>query len=253
MQKRQFDKNGVIGIFNEGSESTVFQYVDKSGMEVALKFLKKEFVTPIKTETIPYETFLNKERKLLLLNQSEFLYDDEKPIDLYYIDDKFIGYSMPVDKYKGLDQFYSSSKKEKLVLLKELKQKIEFLNKNNIYIGDFNTNNFGIRKNGSIKLRDIDNFSIGGLSFDRSTNLVKEYIKKCSNIKNIDNYSFNYFSIGFYTSQTPSSLERYLKEKGLPKKLDTEENKQLLEDLENINDDYEQRYLIDSQKKGLFR
>lgn len=252
MKKRQIDKKYIIGIYGQGSESTVYTYIDNN-KKVALKVFKKEFVTPTKKESIPYEVFKNKERKLLLLSQSEYLEDDEKPIDLFYDGDTFIGYTMPEDRLDSFEDYYTSSKKNKLELLNLLRDRKEILNKNGIYLGDFNAENFGVRKNGTIKLKDIDNFSIQGLPFDRPTNLVKEYMKKCNNIKNIDNYSFNYFSLGFFMAIEPRVLEKILKEKGLPKKFDTEENRKLLEDLENINDDYEPRYFIDSQKKGLFR
>lgn len=251
MQKRELDRKKIVNILGEGSESIVYAYKEGE-VYVALKEFKKEFVTPTKKEPISKEVFKNKERKLLLLNQSDFLEDDEKPFDLYYENGEFVAYSMKIDLSKNFEYHYTSSKKIKLELLNLLRDRKEILNKNGIYIGDFNAENFGIREDGTIKLKDIDNFSIQGLPFDRPTNLVKEYMKKCNNIKNIDNYSFNYFSLGFFMAVEPRVLEKTLKEKGLPKKFDTEENRQLLEDLENINDDYEPRYFIDSQKKGLF-
>lgn len=251
MQKRQFDKKKIMNILGDGSESTVYSY--KEGEQyVALKVLKDEFVTPSKTEPIPYEVFLNKERKLLLLNQSDLLIKDEKPIDLYYDGDKFIGYSMFIDISKSLEDFYTSKNKIKEEYLNLLKERNIILNQNGIYIGDFNTDNFGVRKDGSIKLRDIDNYSIQGLPFDRETNLVKEYKKRCTKADNVDNYSFNYFSLGFLLAVEPRALEKYLEKKGLPNKYDTEENRQLLNDLENIDDNYEPRYFIDSKKKRLF-
>ena len=50
----------------------------------------------------------------------------------------------------------------------------------------------------------------------------------------------------------PEMVSQYIKENGLPKRFNTNENKQLIEDLENINDDYTPRFIIDSKKKGLF-
>lgn len=251
MIKRQFDKKNIVGIYPEGSESNVYVYKEDNN-EVALKVFKHEFVTPSKTEKIPEEVFKNKERKLILLNQSPYLDEDSKPIDLYYIGNEFIGYSMVNDKNEKLENYYSSSDKVKTLLLNRIREKINYCNEHGIYIGDFNTDNFRVREDGSIKLIDIDNFSIGGLDFDRPTNLVRNYKEKCTNLKNIDVYSFNYFSLGFISSREPYALERYLKEHGLPRKYNTEENQKLLEDLENINDDFEPRYFIDSKKKGLF-
>lgn len=252
MKKCQIDRSKIVGIFGEGSESIVYSYKEEENKYVALKLFKEEFVTPSKTEPIPYEVFKNKERKLLLLSNSDLIDETSKPINLYYEGDKFIGYSLYIDRLNSFDYYYSSLKKTKIELLKTLKNYMVELNNNGIYIGDFNTENFGVRNDGSIKLRDIDNFSIGGLDFDRPTNLVKEYKKKCTNIKNVDNYSFNYFSLGFILALEPYALNKYLEEHGLPRKFNTEENKNLLNDLENINDDFEPRYFIDNTKKGLF-
>ena len=250
MKKRQFDESQIVKKITEGSESTIYSYRNPDNTYVIVKLFKDEFVTPTKTEKIPYEVFQNKERKLILLNQSDVIDDDTKPIDLFYIGDKFAGYSMYIDINKDFD--YSWSKKEKEEALRELKNTIERLNKNGIYIGDFNIENFRKRDNGSIRLMDIDNFSIGGLPFDRENTLVTDYKKHCSNIKNVDNYGFNYFTLSFYINQTPNTIKRYIKENGLPKRFNTNENKQLIEDLENINDDYTPRFIIDSKKKGLF-
>lgn len=252
MIKRQFDKKNIIGIYPEGSESVVYAYKEGT-KDVVLKVFKHEFVTPTKTEKIPDEVFKNKERKLVLLNQSPYIDEDSKPIDLYYDGDNFIGYSMTPDRLKGLEDYYSSSTKVKNELLNKLREKMNYYNEHGIYIGDFNIDNFRLREDGSIKFRDIDNFSIGGLDFDRPTNLVKEYKEKCSNISNIDVYSFNYFSLGYLLSLEPYALDKYLNNKGLPRKFNTEENQKLLEDLENINDEFEPRFFIDSQKKGLFK
>ena len=251
MKKVQFDKNNIIKKIDEGSESIIYSYKNQDGTGVAIKIFKDKFVTPTKTVDIPYETFLNKERKLLLLNQSELIDEDTKPIDLIYDEDKFIGYSMPLDYSEDFD--YSWSKKDKEELLIQLKDKINLLNENGIYIGDFNISNFRRRKDGSIKLMDIDNFSIGGLPFDRDNSFVLDYKAACTNMKNVDNYSFNYFSLSFYIGQTPNTIKGHLKTHGLPRKFNTEDNKQLLIDLENINDDYEPRFIVDSKKKGLFK
>ena len=251
MKKCQLDRNKIISIFGEGSESTVYSYKEGENKYVALKLFKDEFVTPSKKEPIPYEVFQNKERKLMLLSNSDLIDETSKPINLYYEGDKFVGYSLYIDRLRDFSYYYSSSKKTKIELLKQLRDIVVKLNNNGIYIGDFNTENFGIRDDGSIKLRDIDNYSVGGLDFDRPTNLVKEYKKRCSDIKNIDVYSFNYFSLGYILAYEPYALNKYIEEHGLPRRLNTEENKLLLQDLENIDDNFEPRFFIDSTKKRI--
>ena len=253
MKKYQLNKDNILGVFGEGSESIVYLYKDKNGNKVAVKKFKDKFTIPTKTEDIPYETLLNKERKLLLLSQSKVIDEDTKPIDLYYENDKFVAYSMNIDKLDDMGKYYTSSKKTKLELLKKLKNKVELLNKYNIYIGDFNIENFGIREDGSIKLRDIDNFSVNGLLFDRPNVLVTNYMNNCSKIDNVDNYSFNYFSLSYLLSIHQRALTSYLKENGLPYRFDTKENRELLEELKNINDNYTKKYFIDNQKKGLLK
>ncbi len=251
MKKVQFDKKNIIKKIKEGSESVIYSYKNSDNTFVIVKIFKDKFVTPTNTEDIPYEVFLNKERKLLLLSQSDVIDEDTKPIDLLYDNNKFIGYSMPIDKNVDFD--YSWSKSEKIDALEKLREKNIILNQHGIYIGDFNIENFRRRPDGSIRLMDIDNFSVNGLPFDRPNELVKDYFKQCSDIKNVDNYGFNYFTLSFYIKQTPNTIKKHIKENGLPRKFDTLENRHLLDDLENINDDYEPRFIIDSKKKGLFK
>ncbi len=229
MKKYQFDETKIIKIIKEKDNYIIYSYKEDDRYVFIKRF-----------KNLEDDILKNKERKLLILNQTDVLNDNEKPIDLYYDNDEFIAYSMFIDIRKSLDDKSITTNKMKLDLLKKLRERIEELNSKGIYIGDFNVENFGIRSNGSIKLRNVDDYEVNGLPMDVDNDRIKEYKKHCLKIDNIDNYLFNYFTLD------------YLGRKNIPRKLDTEENRKLLYDLENIDDEYIRRYFIDSQKKGLF-
>lgn len=257
MNKITYNEENIIKILGEGTESTVYLYQKSDGSFVAFKRFKTSFDDHGKLELIPYSTLENKEKKLEILSKEKCMQDEVKIYDLVYDEDgKFIGYTEEViDNKKTMSLYFTSffKREEKLEHLIELKKKKEILNKFKIYIGDYNTDNFIINSDGTIKLIDIENFYVQGLDFDRETNLIKEYKKKSPNIiENVDTYCFNYFTLGYYMSVSPSLVEHYLTDKDLPRKFNTPENRQLREDLKHVGDGKKLGYFIDSTKKGLF-
>lgn len=251
MKKRQIDRNNITSFIGEGSESKVYGYKDGDHY-VVLKEFKKEFKTPTKTEKIPKEVFKNKERKLLLISQSDLFQKDEKPIDFFYDENgDFVAYSMFYFGNPTIDSYYTASTKETVKVLDSYRKRMEELNRHGIYLGDMNLDNIGIRNDGSIRLGDIDNISIGGLPFDRETNLVKEYKKRCSKIDNVDNYSFNILSMALLSGTDFVKVQRHIDASELPKRFNNDVNKQIIEELKSISDNYEPKYIMDNKNDSL--
>ena len=146
----------------------------------------------------------------------------------------------------------SAPKSTKLAILKNLRAKVEDLNRNGVYIGDFASyDNFLVTKDKNVKLIDVDNFNVHGLDFDLPTGYTDDYLYHSRDIKNVDNYSFNFFTIAFYKGYFLATTAAYLRDHDLPFRFDTEENRKLLDDLYS-NKDYKKRYFLDYRKKGLF-
>lgn len=245
MRVIKFKSENIIKKINNGAESTIYMYKDMNEI-VALKLYDLDG----KTEEEKKKILKNKEIKLQLLVNSPVLENEIKIKDLVYFNNELVGYTMNLSTLEQASCFLS--KKKKIQILKELKEKIEKFNACGIYIGDFNEKNILVKKNG-IVLCDLDNYRIGNFDFDLNNAFINDYKRKCKKIDNIDNYCFNYFTIGFLEKIATPCILQYIKINGLPSKLDTEENRKLIETLHNIDDNYEKKYLIDGMKKRLFK
>lgn len=257
MQKIIFNKNNIIKLFNYGIESEVFLYYDNDKV-VALKLFNKYFelrsnedkilnknqdlLSPITNEILE-----NKRKKLELIYNND-LFKDEVQIKKLVFDknDNFIGYTMKFENLKTSNN--CMKKKYKIEQLKKLKEKIIKLNENGIYYGDFNKKNLLVNKN-NIMLCDLDNIRIVDLDFDLKSVHVKEYEKVCKNIKYIDNYCFNLFTISYlYNIYYPYILE-YLYQNSLPFRLNTKKNKDIYNKIIRLKNNYnETEFFIDNMK-----
>ena len=247
--------NGKIYIpLGEGSESKIYLYKDKEGKFVALKKFKEkiDLGKDKNPKIVTYKELLNKMKKLEILSKLDCMKNEVKPIDLIFENDKFVGYTMKAEDYNNFENYLYKNKKIKIELLKNLRDKLEILNKEGIYIGDFNTSNFGVSKDGSIKLFDIDNFYVQGLDFNITTPFIDEYKSKCTKIDNIDNYCFNFFTLAYTMDYMNKTIKSKVINKGLPRIFNTEEGREILNDMLNINDNYQKRYFLDYTKKGLY-
>lgn len=246
MNKIKFDKSNIVRVYTTGMESIIYYYRYGS-KTVFLKYFKKELVFGNYKISIDDEVLNNKRRKVELIPEIEEFNDEVEILDLVYDEyDNFIGYTMKIDELKTSNKI--SNLKAKLEILKQLREKVEMFNNNDIYIGDFNPKNIIITNDG-IKLCDLDNFRIDELDFDLKSNSQQWYLKKCKNICNIDNYSFNLFTISYIGNICTPDVIRYVKTNGLPRKLNTKQNQIIMEELININDNYQKKYLIDNMKK----
>lgn len=229
-----FNKDNIIRKIGEGVESVVYLYND-NGSLVALK----KFDTSIE----PYTSYDNKELKIIILQKESSLKNDIKVLKRVYYMGKFIGYTSLYEPFDPISMI--ASKKEKFKILDSIQERYEELNKRDIYIGDFNENNFCMTKNG-IKLYDIDNYKIGPLDFNVTNCVMAEYMRKCKNMKNIDYYCFNYFALSYLTNFTVHMVLRGIGNPSFPKKLRTKEIISFIKSLEQINDDT----IIERNKDG---
>lgn len=258
MKKITLNKENIIKKIGEGRESIIYLYKEENGTLSALKLLKDEikFFNDLDISTMRYELTdemrKNKETKLDILSKEKCFNDEAKLIDLVYDEDgKFIGYTREyIKNIKKMSEFTFDSKKNKLNLLYSLRNKIEELNKNDIYIGDIGSDNFYVENN-QIKLLDIDSLHVKGNDFSIKTYLMKIFLENNENIENIDNYCFNFYTIAFYEKIALGYIYSVLLDDGLPKKFKTKENKEILKTMLEAKD-YEKKYVLDYMKNGLF-
>lgn len=164
-----------------------------------------------------------------------------------YDDEKFVGYTMKKVDFTPISIF--DKRKNKIYFLKILRDKITTLNSQNIYIGDFNRKNFLTSKNKDIlKLCDLDNLRIGEFDFDIMDNAQKDFMKKCGNVKLIDSYCFNMFTISFLGKYDFGYLCRYLSWSHFSRIFSNPENEEIFDSMLHLTSDYEGKFLIDNIK-----
>ena len=250
MIKKNYNESKIIRYLGTGIESDVYLY-DDEGIKTALKIFKDEKVLD------------NKELKLELLKEEKLLLKETKLLSKIYRDDRFIGYTSLYDQSEPLINYFNRSKKVKLDLLTQIQQKYQELNKREIFIGDFNLENFRV-KNGKVRLIDIDNFSIDGLPFDVKDQFMEQYFSKCSKIDNIDFYSFNFLALSFMAGIIPSVVLETMNISNLPNEFNNDRCKKIFTELMKINDDYKRTVIVNDDgfndatfikcmKKGLFK
>ena len=247
MKKKQYDENKIIKKLGDGIESDVYLY-NEDGIKTVIKLFKDEVDKD------------NKELKLELLSKERLILQEMKFLNRIYKDNKFIGYTTIYEPTEPFLNYMNKNKSIKIDLLNQLQDKYQSLNEKEIFIGDFNLENFRV-KDGKLKLIDVDNFSIYGLDFDVKNPYMEDYFEKCSKIDNIDYYCFNYFTMSFIANILPVCLEAIIIQSGLPKEFNNEECKKIYQDLVTINDNYQrEKYsngndvtLLKCMKKGLFK
>ena len=191
------------------------------------------------------ETLENKRKKLEIISKSPILKEEINIYDLVYDkNDNFIGYTMKIEKLKTAYDIKNINTKIKI--LKIIRKKLELFNENDIYIGDFNPKN--IILSDKIKLCDLDNLRIGNLDFDALNTFGLLHLKRKFDKNTIDNFSFNLQTISYIGNINPPYIFDYIREEGLPRKLNTKNNKKLLLDLLTTNSSNNE-YFIDNLRK----
>lgn len=237
------------GPFNSGMESEIYLYSNPAyyDEEVVFKKLRPwkhfiEFDIPILGD---YPE--NKRKKLEIIQQMKCFSDEVKILDAVTEFGKFTGYTMKRCPYPQLNPNADISVKIKV--LKQLREKLRKLNYDGAFVGDFNTWNLLIDKNGEdLVLCDLDNYRVDNLDFDIKNSFVKEYEKKCNVKDGVDSYVFNIFTLALLTNSLNTHIARYLSEMELPEDLDTRENRNIIDSMNNLDDAYQPKYLIDNLK-----
>ena len=238
MEISNFNKENIIERIDEGKEGIVYLYRD-NGINVALK---KFFNNPDE-----YNSNDNKELKIKILKNEEVLKNDIKLLNRVYSMGKFIGFTSVYEPYAPLSHL--DNRQNKIVVLREIRDRYLELNSHNIYIGDFNVKNFCFNQ-GKIKLYDIDNFRIDDLDFNVVTPAMTRYMKRCNNIKNIDYFCFNWFAFSLI-SEVEVDMLLNGNYNAVPRKLKTNEIIDFFEELKQIDDSYVVEKTKDGKPKTL--
>ena len=250
MEIINFDKNNIISELDNGrgAEGIAYLYNDNGHIVVFKKFYdkndllevyrnRKEFTAmeELYKDDEEIDNTKNKELKLMILKHEELLQKDIKLLKRVYYMGKFIGFTSEYEPYEPLS--FISKKNEKIRALSLVQDRYEELNKRGIYIGDFNQTNFCLDGD-RIKLYDIDNFRVGDLDFNVQSVAMMEYMNRCSDMKNIDFYCFNYFALSCLSSYQTDSILRGIAfdSPKFPHYLKTKEVLRFVNFLENMND-----------------
>jgi len=137
-------------------------------------------------------------------------------------------------------------RKDKIVALKKLREKVEKLNENGVFIGDFDKNDILINySKDDILLFNLDKCKIDGMDFDKKSKNIDRFNRKCKSQENIDSYTLNLFTIELLERIYPPYVVNYLISNELPKYLNTKVNRSIIREMNSLNDSYQKRYLID--------
>ncbi len=239
MEIIEFNKNNIMGVLSSGIESIVYFYKVNDEI-ILLKLFRNEIKYEDHVINIDESVLENKRKKIVLINNDPLFKDEVKTNHLVVSNGKFVGYT---EEPYGIGCLsYFDKRKDKVEILKKLKEKIINFNKNNIYIGDFKLENFLTDENG-IKLCDLDNFKIKDLNFDVLSFLQQVYLKKYDIIDNIDKFCFNLFTIAYLGKIDIPYIFSYLKEDELPKPIDSKRNYELL-----LKREFTEDFFIDNIK-----
>lgn len=259
MDKINIEKDKILDIFNEsGKESVIYKYennntllkifrdeeYEKNIYEFYMKTHDYDTYIMRKGHVIDKESLNNKIKKLELINNINCLENEIKILNLAFENDSFKGYTMTREYLKPINIY--SKKKIKILWLKNIKEKIIELNKNNIYIGDYNENNFLTDDNHNIKLCDLDNLRINDLDFDTKHIFINKFERNCNKKEYIDSYCFNLFTIAFLQKICNDPI--FILNSKLPRDLKTKENDEIFESMKHLDNTYQYKFLIDNIK-----
>ena len=281
MQNIPIYPRNIISEFKSGVESVVYYYEDKEYYDSPVllkKYRSSRYLKDYRGIILDSNVLENKYNKIVIITSSSCLKDEVKILDAGFIDGEFKCYTMkksdlsPINiKYftyndeNGKPNFYikyvdkngkSLSLSEKIKYLKLLREKIELLNRNDVYIGDYNCDNFLVSSDFSqMQLCDLDNLKVGSHDFDLKHKFVEYYESKfCNGQKRIeeydglDSYCFNLFTIAFLSDKKNNEVFSNIDNIKLPEVLQKFPNEEILESVKHLDKTYKPRYFIDSIK-----
>lgn len=216
----------------DGYESTIYLYNDGTKV-VALKIFKKQ----------NHQIIENKLEKLTILNKLNF--DELTNIQkLVMVDDIPSGYSMEYQKdfYNLLDLIGVNKQITKLFYLKQLREIVSNLHKYSIVIGDFNPQNFLIKK-GKMKLCDIDNWQVQDHPQDIHNACQNNYLSYHLPIDScLDAYLFNILTIAVLKNMYYIYVPNYIRNNKVFSNKDAEE---ITKKMIHLSHGYQEEYVID--------
>lgn len=193
---KEKDLNRFILLSDKSYESIVYLCRNK-----VFKIFRRE-----KFAQYTNQELINKQAKLLLLNDMDLDERFVKGKELIFINNEFCGYTMDFISFETLDDFLFKNNRIKVNLLKQIKNIIKEAHQKGIILGDINSNNF-IIKNGLAYICDLDNCTLGNYKTDRfNICLTNNYLRKKELNQNIDLYLFNILIIYMITKIVPPSL-----------------------------------------------
>lgn len=235
MKNFKIEPRNMLKEFRTEEDSKIFIY-NLNGEEVLLKLFK----------TTDEKELESKRKKIEIMSENKAINDEMGNIGNAIFDGKIVGYFMPIDvEYvRPISEF--DRRKDKIVVLKRLKEKVEKLNENGVFIGDFDKNDILINySKDNILLFNLDKCKIDDMDFDKKSKNIDRFNSKCKNQENIDSYTLNLFTIELLERIYPPYVVNYLISNELPKYLDTEKNRSIVREMTSLNDSYQKRYLID--------
>ena len=235
MKNFKIEPRNMLREFRTEEDSKIFIY-NLNGEEGLLKLFK----------TTDEKELESKRKKIEIMSENKAINDEMGNIGNAIFDGKIVGYFMPIDvEYvRPISEF--DRRKDKIVVLKRLKEKVEKLNENGVFIGDFDKNDILINySKDNILLFNLDKCKIDDMDFDKKSKNIDRFNSKCKNQENIDSYTLNLFTIELLERIYPPYVVNYLISNELPKYLDTEKNRSIVRKMTSLNDSYQKRYLID--------
>ena len=263
--------------FKEGLESIIYYYYDPEfyNQEVLYKrFRAVDYISNFNSE-VSADMYQNKRDKVSIIPTLNCLKDEIKILHMGIEYDKPLGYTMkksslsPIcSRYENFKDgngnniikliYYGPNRKElstsdKIKYLKLMKEKVDILNRSEVYIGDFNYENFLVTNDlKQMKLCDLDNLKMWSHDFDNKTASVKKYEECCMtgdkrtyNTEGLDSFCFNIFTLALLTNEANFRILRDLDKIELPEILDEFPNREILDSMKHLDKSYKSKCLVD--------
>lgn len=262
--------------FKEGLESILYYYIDPEYYDDEVLYKRFRSVNYIQdfNQDVKENMLENKKDKILMIPTLNCFKDEVKIMDLGIERGKVQGYTLKKSSlspiysryvdFKTEDGevkkliYFSPKRKElsvsdKIKYLKLLKDKITKFNNSDVYIGDFNYENFLVSDNlDYMKLCDLDNLKIGSHDFDNKTASVKLYEEKCikegdknPNIEGLDSFCFNIYTLALLSNEPNFRILKGLDSIELPEILDDYPNRDIIDSMKHLDKTYKPRFLVD--------
>ena len=265
------------GKFSEGLESVIYNYEDKELYNKEVLYKRYRAVEYIRkfNPSLDSNMYNNKRDKILMIPHLKCFFDEVKILDIGIEYDKPLGYTLEKSHLKPIVSRYETftddqgkevqkliyytpnrvemSLSDKIKYLKMIKEKVVKFNDSEVYVGDFNYENFLVNNSlDAMKFCDLDNLKIWSHDFDNKTASVKVYEDAClkddyraKNIEGLDSFCLNIFTLALLSNEPNFKILRNLENIELPEILNDYPNEDILYDMKHLDKTYKPRFLID--------